>query len=304
MTHRTLIATGAAALAGLGLAGGAMAAPVIGDVEVTRTGAQTLEVDVDTERGTDAARPRITVTSRLVRVNRSGEARRANVRARARIDLDDWRDATQAGDPVTATATLRRVRQATNKTIRVRVRACDSDGCITVNRRVTVLDDDSSDSSGSGSAGGRSSDGPTTPLPPGAIDADGAVKVALGAVGAGSALISVEREDDYGAAWEVKVRRSDGARVKVYVSASGAVVRTRLDDGDDYRAPLPPGSIGSDRAVAVALAHVGDGSSLIRVEREDDPGVAWEVKVRASNGVIWEVEVSPSGTVVKAEIDD
>ena len=304
MTHRTLIASGIVAIAGLGMAGAGMAAPVIDSVEVNRTGATTLEVDVDTERGTDAARPRITVSSRLVRVNRSGKARRANVRARARVDLDDWREATQAGDPVTATARLTRVRQATGKTIRVRVRACDSDGCITVNRRVTVLDDDSRDSTGRGSPGTRSSDSPTDPLPPGAIDADGAVRVALAAVGSGSALVSVEREDDYGAAWEVKVRRTDGARVKVYVSAGGAVVRTRVDDGDDYRSPLPPDSIGAEQAVAVALARVGDGSSLIKVEREDDRGVAWEVEVRAANGAEWEVYVSATGRVVKAEIDD
>lgn len=291
MTHRTLIAAGAAALAGLGMAGSALAAPVIDDVEVTRTGGQALQVDIATERGTDSARPRIAVTSNVVRVNREGEARRASLRVPAIIELSDWRGAPKAGAPVTATATLKRVTQGVGTTIPVRVRACDSDGCITVNRRARVQD-------GSGTSS-RSTAGATR-------SADEAVKAALRAVGTGSTLISIEREDDHGAAWEVKVRRADGAKVEVYVSAGGTVVRTEVDDDrdDDDRAPLPAGSIGSSRAVAVALAHVGGGSSLIGVEREDDPGVAWEVKVRASNGAMWEVEVSPSGTVVEAEMDD
>ena len=293
MTHRTLIAAGAAALAGLGVAGSALAAPVIDGVEVTRTGAQTLQVDVGTERGSDSARPRIAVTSNVVRVNRGGDTRRASLRVPAIIELGDWRGAAKAGAPVTATATLERVKQGVGTTIPVRVRACDSDGCITVNRRAKVRDG-SGRSSRSTAAATRS--------------ADEAVKAALRAAGAGSTLISVEREDDDGAAWEVKVRRADGATVEVYVSATGTVLGTEVkdddDDRDDDRRPLPAGSVGSSRAVAVALAHVGSSSSLVRVEREDDRDVAWEVKVRAGNGAMWEVEVSPSGKVVKAEIDD
>lgn len=292
MTHRSLIATGVAALAGLGLAGSAMAAPVIGDIEVTKTGAKTLEVEVDTQRGGDTARPGIAVSSRVVQVNGSGEARRANVRARAGIELDDWRAATGAKEPVTATATLSRVRQAAGTTIPVRVRACDSDGCVTVNRRVTVQDD----SDRSSPAGARAAD----------RSADDAVKAALSAVGAGSTLIGIEREDDDGAAWEAEVRRADGAKVEVYLRADGTVLRTEVDDDEDdsARAPLPANSVGIDRAVSAALAHVGKGSSLIGIEREDDPGVAWEVAVRAANGAEWEVEVSPTGRVVHAEIDD
>lgn len=292
MTHRILIATGAAALAGLGLAGSAAAAPVINDVQVNKTAGQALEVEVGTERGTDSARPRIAVTSSVVRVNREGEARRANLRVPAVIGLDDWQGVTKPGAPVTATATLTGVKQAVGTPLLVRVRACDSDGCITVNRRTTVQNESSRSSSSSTSAGARS--------------ADDAVKAALRAVGAGSTLVSVEREDDDGAAWEVTVRRADGATVEVYVGAGGSVMRTEVDDDDDddRAAPLPSGSVGSARAVAVALAHVGQGSSLVGVEREDDAGVAWEVEVRASNGATWEVEVSPTGKVVNAEIDD
>ena len=307
MGQRALITTGALALAGLGIAGAATAVPVVTGVEVTRTGKTTLEVDVETERGAGAAQPRLVVSSRLSRISRSG-VRRATVRARARIDYQDWAETTHADDPLVATATIKRVRQPTGKTIRVRVRACDVNSCVNITRRVSVLDEDErgADDSSSPGVGSRSSDGtPPAPLPPGAIDADGAVRVALSAGGAGSAFIGVERGDEYGAAWEVRVHRADGARLKVYVSADGAVVRMRVDSGAPGPVTPPPAdAIGPDKAGAIALAHVGEGSSLLKVEREDDPGVAWEVKVRAASGLVWEIKISASGAIVEAEIDD
>lgn len=301
MAGRHLTTAGAIALASMAAAGGAFAAPTITGVEVTRTGTTTLTVDVETERGDSVARPRILVSSRLVRVNRSHAPKRTLVRAPARVDRDDWREASAPDDLVVATAVMKRVRQPTGAKIRLRIRACDSDGCITSNRWVTVLDED--DAAGDG-AGTDDAGVAAAPLPPGAIDADGAIKVALEAAGPLSTLIKIERADEYGAAWEVKVRRADSAHVKVYVAADGSVLRIRVDDDDDHDAPPAPGGIGPDEAVAIALAHVGAGSTLVEIEREDDDGVAWEVKVRSAAGVIWEVELAPDGTVVDAEIDD
>ena len=302
MSHRTFIAAGAAALAGLGLAGAAGAAPVVTGVDVTRTGKTTLRVDVETERGEGAARPRLAVSSRLSRVNRTGTVRRTTVRSRARVDHSDWTTAAGPEDAITSTAILRRVRQAAGTSIRVRVRACDSDSCVNIIRRVSVADDNGRD--------GRSSDdGQALPaLPPGAVDADRAVAIALATAGPGSTLMRVEREDEHGAAWEVRARRADGARVKVYVAADGAVVRVRVDARAGGGAPpaTPPvaGGIDAGAAAGIALDRVGAGSTLLEVKREDDPGVAFEVKVRSASGQVWEVEISPTGAVVRAHLDD
>ena len=57
------------------------------------------------------------------------------------------------------------------------------------------------------------------------------------------------------------------------------------------------------RAVAAALANVGPGSTLILVKREDDPGVAYEVKVRRADGVRVEVKIAANGTVVSSHVD-
>ncbi|MGB1377121.1 MAG: PepSY domain-containing protein [Miltoncostaeaceae bacterium] len=58
-----------------------------------------------------------------------------------------------------------------------------------------------------------------------------------------------------------------------------------------------------DEAVAIALAHVGAGSTLIEIQREEDD-LAWEVKVRPAAAFIRDVESVPNGTVVDAKIDD
>lgn len=63
---------------------------------------------------------------------------------------------------------------------------------------------------------------------------------------------------------------------------------------------LPAGSVTIDQAVAAALANVGPGSTLILVKREDDPGVAYEVKVRRADGVRVEVKIAADGSVVSS----
>lgn len=280
-----LIATGVATLTGLGIAGAATAAPDVTGVEITKTGTSRLEVDVETLRGSVATRPRISVTIK---------------RSLGRARVVGWGAALRPGDTVQSTARLTRVRVAAGSSVIVRVRACDS-SCGTVTRTVTVL---AADPATADPESGALT--PDTPLPADAIDAAAAVEVALARVGSGSTLIEVERGDEYGAAWEVKVRRADGARVKVYVGASGSVLRVRVDAGDDDEAPapLPPGSVTAEQAAAIAEEAVGAGSTAIRVEREDDSGVAWEVKVESADGTLHEVKIAPDGTVVSDEEDD
>lgn len=286
MRYRTLIATGVAAAAGLGLAGGALAAPEVSAVEVTKTGKTKIEVDVATLRGTSATQPRITVTVK---------------RRIARARVTDWDAGLLPDDLVQSTARLKKVRAAVGSTVTVRVRACD-DTCATTTHSVTVAPDDNSDGTD-----------PSAPLAPGAIDASGATAVALQFVGTGSSLISVERADEYGAAWEVKVLRTDGARVKVYVNADGSVASSRVEaseksgerrDDRPAPAPLPDGSVTSEQAAQIAIAAVGEGSTVREVERKYREGVAWEVKVVRTDGVRFEVKIAANGTVLRVEQDD
>ena len=286
MKYRTLLTTGVIAAAGLGLAGGALAAPEVSAVEVTKTGKSALEVDVATLRGTSAVQPRITVTVK---------------RRIARAKVTDWDAGLLPDDLVQSTAKLRKVRAAVGSTVTVRVRACD-DTCATTTHSVTVAADDTSDGTD-----------PSAPLPPGSVDAAGATAVALQFVGAGSSLIGVERADEYGAAWEVKVLRADTARVKVYVKADGTVVSSRVEapeksgerrDEHPAPAPLPDGSITGDKAAEIAVATVGAGSTVLEVERKYRENVAWEVKVRRADGVRFEVKIAANGTVLRVEQDD
>lgn len=59
---------------------------------------------------------------------------------------------------------------------------------------------------------------------------DEVVQVALEAVGAGSRLDSVDREDDGGAAWEVEVVDADGQEQRVLLDSAGAVLDIRPED--------------------------------------------------------------------------
>lgn len=279
------IVLAAIAAAGLGFAGSAAAAPEVTAVDVTKVGKAALEVDVTTLRGTQASAPRVTVTVK---------------RKMARAKVSDWDSVLAPDDLVQSTARVKKVRAAVGSTVTVRVRACDVD-CATTTHSVTVAADDDRDDTN-----------PSAPLPPGSIDAGGATAAALAFVGAGSTLQSVERADEYGAAWEVKVLRADGARVKVYVNADGSIAQSRVDSPEarDDRgsrpapAPLPPGSVTAEQAAQIAIATVGPGSTVREVERKNRGDVAWEVKVLRIDRVEFEVKIAADGTVLRVEQDD
>lgn len=264
--------------------GSAQAAPDIQGVEVTKISAKKVEVLVETLRGTAAAQPRIRV---------------AVARRSARAKVQDWDPSLAAADIVDSLAKVSHVRSRVESTVSVRIRACDT-SCTTITRDVTVAADDTR-------VGGRTD--PTTPLPPGSIDATGAVKVATDFVGAGSTLIGIERSDDYGVAWEVKVQRTDGARVKVYVGADGTVLRSRADKSPkacrDHKtpAPVPPAAITADQAVTIALAKVGAGSTLLGLRRENDHGALWKVTVLRADGAQVRVYIKADGTVLTSHVN-
>ena len=89
----------------------------------------------------------------------------------------------------------------------------------------------------------------------------------------------------------------------VTVTKATAGGRTGRNHPEDTPTPsLPAGSITIDQAVAAALANVGPGSTLILVKREDDPGVAYEVKVRRADGMRVEVKIAADGAVVSSHV--
>ncbi len=73
---------------------------------------------------------------------------------------------------------------------------------------------------------------------------------------------------------------------------------------DDAPAPLRPGSITPDQAIATALAYAGDGSRLLSLKTEDSRQVAYEVKVISANGTVLKIKIAADGSVVSADVDD
>lgn len=121
----------------------------------------------------------------------------------------------------------------------------------------------------------------------GPVSADDAARAGEGGVRAagGGEILSVERTDDAGAAWDVDVLR-DGYEVEVLLDASLRVVHTerewggavspgpRFQDADDR--PLSPEQA---RRAGEAALRVAGGGSIESVERSDDPGEAYEIEI-------------------------
>jgi uncharacterized membrane protein YkoI len=279
MRARTLITTGLAGVAALGLAGGALAAPQVTGVEATKAGNKKIEVDVATARGASAVAPRIAVVVQ---------------RRIAWARYTDWDAVLAPSDTVHSIARLKGVRARVGSTLSVRVRACDTT-CATTTHSVTLAADDGV--------------GPFAPLPPGSVTAAGAVDAAIAQVGAGSVLVEVKRSWDPVAAWKVVLRRTDGARVRVLVKADGSIAAIRVQSAARRNGPLPAsamhplpaGAVTADQASAIAIARVGAGSTVLEIERHHARGVAWEVKVQRSDGARFEVKVAADGTVVRVE---
>ena len=279
--RRLITTTGALAIAGLIGATGAAAKPAIDSVEVDRLTKKRAEVVVELVRGTSASAPRVTV--------------RVGKRT-LRVPVRDWDPTLAADEIVTASRTIP-ARSRVGKTLRVRVRACDDGGCVGTARRVTVFP--------SGSATGTSSLDDAVPLPDGAIDLVQALDVALEAE-PNAQPVKVEREDDYGAAWEVRLQRADRVGVKLYIDAEGAIIRTRVEGISGHRRsvpPLPEGAVGPDVAVAAAIAHVGGGTAY-ELKRSRRPGTIWKVEVVTDALEEYEVFIAADGTVVASELDD
>lgn len=119
-------------------------------------------------------------------------------------------------------------------------------------------------------------------------------------------VTGAEREDDFGARWEIEVTRRDGAEFDVYVAAGGKVVRV-IRNRATGPAPTPAPAAGTPvtaaRASAVALRFVerrfGQPARVTGAEREDDHGARWEIEVTRGDGAEFDVYVTARGAVVR-----
>lgn len=282
--YRTPITLAAVAVSGLAGAAVATAAPAVQSIDVERVSDRRIEVTVETLRGTGAVEPRISV--------------RVGKRI-ARLRDSDWDPAMGAGEAVLSSGSLR-VRTTVGATLSVRIRACD-DTCATTTRDVTVA------------AGDPADDAPVAvPTDPGApatgvtgITAAKAVAIALARVPGGT-LIGYERESRPAGAWEVKVVGSDGLRREIVVGPDGAILREKVEEqrGDGPRpvAPLPIDAVTAERAVEIAVAHVGGGVAT-EIKRSRVPGAVWRVEVR-QGAVEHDVDIAADGGIVRSVIDD
>ncbi|GAA4365948.1 hypothetical protein [Nocardioides caricicola] len=130
-------------------------------------------------------------------------------------------------------------------------------------------------------------------------------------VAGGGTAEEVETSDDPGVAYEVEVRADDGTEVDVALDddlneVSAASDDDSDDDSDgaeetDDRALSPEERTAAEQA---ALEAVGSGSTVLQVEASDDPGVAYEVEVRAEDGTGWDVTLDADHAVVSKTADD
>lgn len=132
-------------------------------------------------------------------------------------------------------------------------------------------------------------------------------------------VTDAEKSDDPGEAYEVEVRTADGTEVDVVLDDNLEVVRQDADDtddadeadeADDDAAETGPDTddrllTDAERASAeqAALDAVG-GGTVLDAEASDDPGVAYDVEVRAADGAEWDVDLDTDFGVVRQSLSD
>jgi uncharacterized membrane protein YkoI len=278
MNKPRMLVIGAVAATSLMAAATASAAADVSSVEVSTAGKRKVEVSVETLRGTGTVAPRVTV-----RIARRG----------AQLKTEDWDPSAGPSELVLSSGYVRS-RAAAGATVTVRVRVCDVD-CTTTTHTETVLAGDPSE------YGSSSSEHVTTPLPAGAVTSAQASAAAVAANPGGTAT-KVERAHAANAAWEVKLLLASGARAEVLVAADGTIIAQKAEGGGDRGAiaPLPAGAVTAEQASAAALVAVP--GTVREVERTDDAGAVWKVKVNATDGTRHCVLVAADGTIVRDSV--
>lgn len=122
----------------------------------------------------------------------------------------------------------------------------------------------------------------------------------------GARVTGFEREDDYGAQWEVEVTLPNGVEYNVYVTRDGRIIRAVVNgSGTVSPTALSHGirSAGRDQAASTALAHIQQttGQTKARVtgtQYEDRHGAWWRVQVTLTTGLSYDVYVAQDGQVI------
>ncbi|MFI5496047.1 PepSY domain-containing protein [Actinoplanes sp. NPDC051859] len=145
-------------------------------------------------------------------------------------------------------------------------------------------------------------------------DRERASAAAVQAVGGGT-VADVEKSDDNGEAYEVEVRKADGAEVEVALDKNFTVISQQAETPDAGERVLSA----ADRAAAekAALSAVG-GGTVTDVEAAGDSGgtvtageaagddgaAAYEVEVRLADGAEWSVDLGADFSVLRKAVDD
>ena len=127
---------------------------------------------------------------------------------------------------------------------------------------------------------------------------------AVQAVGGGTA-VDVETDDDNGGAYEVEVRKPDGAEVDVRLDRDLKVLEQKADT-PDTDTPDADDRVLSDiertSAEKAALTAV-PGATVTDVEAGDG-GTGYEVELRATDGAEWDVDLGADLAVLGKKADD
>ena len=131
---------------------------------------------------------------------------------------------------------------------------------------------------------------------PGA-DRDRVGAAAVRAVGGGEVL-DVESSDDQGEAYEVQVRKPDGAEVDVVLGKDLEPIGQQ--SGTDGSPVTDAQRAAAGKAALGAVA----GGAVVDVEAGDEQGVAYEVEVRAADDTEWDVRLDEAFKVLGKNADD
>ncbi|MFI5931759.1 PepSY domain-containing protein [Actinoplanes sp. NPDC051494] len=134
-------------------------------------------------------------------------------------------------------------------------------------------------------------------------DRDRLGNAAVQAVGGGT-VTDVDTSDDKGEAYEVEVRKQDGSEIDVALDKDGKVIGQQADTPDspdaDDRVLTDAERTSAEQAAVAAVT----GGTVTDVEASDDPGVAYEVEVRAADNSEWDVELDTAFKVVTKTADN
>jgi uncharacterized membrane protein YkoI len=138
---------------------------------------------------------------------------------------------------------------------------------------------------------------------PGA-ERDRVAAAAVQAAGGGTAA-EVETSDDRGAAYEVEVRKPDGAEVDVTLDKNLKAIGQEAGDADDAGDTPDRVLTAAERTSAEQAARAAvSGGTVLSVEAGDQGEAAYEAEVRGADGMEWDVELDAAFKVLGKTADN